>query len=108
MSNPQTPVWVGLLPLILIVALLGGGYLYMRRRGYTDDGARTIVRCRNGHLFTTIWIPGASFKAVRLGALRIQYCPVGNHWTIVTPVKPEDLTDDELEFARSHHDSNLP
>jgi hypothetical protein len=25
------------------------------------------VRCRRGHLFTAIWIPGISFKAVRLG-----------------------------------------
>ena len=45
------------------------------------------VRCRSGHTFTTTWIPGASLKAVRLGPWRVQRCPVGRHWSIVTPVK---------------------
>lgn len=37
------------------------------------------VRCSAGHLFTTIWMPIASIKAVRLGGERWQYCPVGHH-----------------------------
>jgi hypothetical protein len=36
-----------------------------------------IVRCSKGHLFTTIWVPLASFKAVRLGSRRYQRCPGG-------------------------------
>jgi hypothetical protein len=40
----------------------------------------TPVRCSAGHLFTTIWVPLGSLKAVRLGGTRYQYCPVGHHW----------------------------
>jgi hypothetical protein len=39
-----------------------------------------IVRCSQGHLFETIWIPLVSFKAVRLGTRRLQRCPIGHHW----------------------------
>jgi len=35
------------------------------------------VRCSAGHLFTTIWIPLASLKSVRLGDRRYQRCPAG-------------------------------
>ena len=45
------------------------------------------VRCRDGHEFTTTWIPGVSFTSLRLGPWRVQRCPVGRHWSIVTPVK---------------------
>jgi hypothetical protein len=38
----------------------------MKLRGYRIGG-NLVVRCRKGHLFTTIWIPGASVKAVRFG-----------------------------------------
>jgi hypothetical protein len=50
-------------------------------------GGKLVVRCRSGHLFSTIWIPGVSLTSIRLGWWRIQRCPVGNHWTIVTPVR---------------------
>jgi hypothetical protein len=71
-------------------------------------GGNVVVRCRAGHLFTTIWIPGASVKALRLGWWRVQRCPVGRHWSLVTPVKEADLTEDERRFAREHHDIGLP
>ena len=58
-------------------------------------GAETIVRCRAGHLFTTLWIPGVSLKALRLGWWRLQRCPVGQHWTVVTPVRGDALTPEE-------------
>jgi hypothetical protein len=67
-----------------------------------------IVRCRSGHLFTTIWIPGASFKAIRLGVVRFQHCPVGDHWTIVTPVDPNNLTDAERRAAEARRDARIP
>lgn len=74
------------------VALLNLG---MRRRGYAIPG-RTPVRCARGHLFATVWVEGGSLKAVRLGpTTRFQRCPVGRHWSIVHPVKPVDLTDEE-------------
>src|SRR5690242_19029254 len=42
-------------------------------------GPHVLVRCRAGHLFTTIWLPGASMKSLRLGPWRVQRCPVGHH-----------------------------
>jgi len=81
--------------------------LAMKLRGY-PLGGRLIVRCRRGHLFTTIWIPGASLKAIRLGWLRVQYCPVGRHWSIVVPVRESELTEDEKRLARGHDDVRLP
>jgi hypothetical protein len=71
-------------------------------------GGNVIVRCREGHLFTTIWIPGASVKALRLGRWRYQRCPVGNHWSLVTPVRESELTEEERELAHSHRDIRLP
>ena len=66
-----------------------------------------VVRCRDGHLFTTVWLPGASFKAIRLGWLRLQRCPVGDHWSIVTPVRDEDLTPEQRRIARQHRDGPI-
>lgn len=81
--------------------------LFMRRRGYSI-GLHAAVRCREGHVFTTIWIPGASLKAIRLGALRFQYCPVGRHFTVVRPLKESALTDEVVAVARLHHDVPVP
>jgi hypothetical protein len=78
-----------------------------RSKGYSF-GRNVVVRCRRGHLFTTVWIPGASVKAVRLGLWRVQWCPVGRHVTVVTLVKDADLTEDEREFAAGHHDVRVP
>ena len=83
------------------------GTILATRRGYRF-GRNTPVRCRQGHLFTTTWIPGASLKAVRLGFWRVQWCPVGRHVDLVHPVKAADLTDDEREFAAGHHDMMVP
>jgi hypothetical protein len=77
------------------------------RRGFLF-GADTVVRCRAGHLFTTTWIPGASFKALRLGWWRLQRCPVGTHWSVVTPVRNSDLTPEEQRHAAARHDRRIP
>ena len=79
----------------------------MKARGY-PIGGRIVVRCREGHLFTTLWLPGASVKSVRLVWWRIQRCPVGRHWTIVTPVRDFELTDDERREAHEHPDTWIP
>ena len=71
-------------------------------------GGNVIVRCRAGHLFTTIWIPAASVKALRLGWWRVQRCPIGHHWSLVTPVNASELTEGERRSAREHHDVWLP
>jgi len=79
----------------------------MKLRGYRIGG-NLVVRCRKGHLFTTIWLPGASLKSVRLGWWRVQRCPVGKHWSIVTPVKESELSKDERRIASEHRDVRLP
>jgi hypothetical protein len=78
-----------------------------RRRGYSGLGGRTLVRCRAGHVFSTLWVPGVSFKALRLGWYRAQYCPVGRHWTMVRPIKDQSLSAAEREIARSTRDLPL-
>lgn len=81
--------------------------LIARLRGY-GVGGNTVVRCRRGHVFTTLWIPGVSVKSVRLGWWRVQRCPVGRHWTIVVPVRPVDLSRRERRAADRTHDIRLP
>ena len=81
--------------------------LAMWLRGY-PIGGRLVVRCRQGHLFTTLWIPGVSLKAARFLWWRFQRCPVGQHWTVVTPVKPSELSVRERRSARKHTDIPIP
>jgi hypothetical protein len=71
-------------------------------------GGNVTVRCKEGHLFTTIWIPAASLKSLRLGWWRLQRCPVGRHWSIVTPVKESDLSEQEKRTARETKDIRIP
>jgi hypothetical protein len=66
------------------------------------------VRCSQGHLFTTIWIPLASLKAVRLGGSRYQRCPVGRHWALVMPLDPATATPADLGAAAAVHDLRIP
>ena len=69
----------------------------------------TPVRCSAGHLFTTIWVPLGSLKAVRLGSTRYQYCPVGHHWAIVTRLDMDMApTREELAKAALVHDVRIP
>ena len=94
--------------LILVVAGVAvGGTLLARRLGY-NLGTNTIVRCRQGHLFTTIWIPGVKLKELDLVVARVQRCPVGQHWSLVVPVREADLTDADRQFAQEHHDIRIP
>jgi len=93
--------------LALVIAALVVGTLVARRLGY-KVGGNTVVRCREGHVFTTIWIPGVSFKAIRLGWARFQRCPVGGHWSVVTPVRDLDLTVEERRQAAAPHEVNIP
>ena len=93
---------------ILITAGVAvGGTLIARRLGY-KLGTNTVVRCRQGHLFTTIWIPGIKLKEVDLVVARIQHCPVGNHWSLVVPVRAETLSAEDRDLALSHHDVKIP
>jgi hypothetical protein len=93
--------------LLMVAATVGVESALMKLRGY-PIGGNLVVRCRRGHLFTTIWLPGVSLKAARLGWLRLQWCPVGKHVSIVTPVKDSELTETERQAASEHKDVRLP
>ena len=67
-----------------------------------------VARCRDGHLFTTLWIPGISVKSLRFGPWRFQHCPVGHHWSIVTPVRRADLSEEERRGTDAVHDARVP
>jgi hypothetical protein len=87
----------------VVLAETAGLWLRTRR-----IGGNLIVRCRAGHLFTTLWVPAASVKSLRLGLWRVQRCPVGHHWSLVTPVNERELSEDERRFAQEHRDIPLP
>jgi hypothetical protein len=92
---------------VLLVAAVLFEVAALRARGY-GLGGNVVVRCRRGHLFTTIWIPGASFKSIRLGWWRLQRCPVGRHWSIVTPASRSELAEAELRRAADTKDVRIP
>jgi hypothetical protein len=93
--------------LALMIAATATFTATARRLGY-GFGGKAPVRCRRGHLFTTLWIPGVNLKALDLGAARIQWCPVGGHWSLVTPLRTADLSADERRSAAAHHDLRIP
>jgi hypothetical protein len=89
----------------LATAVTESAGLWLRTRRL---GGNVIVRCRQGHLYTTIWIPAASVKSLRLGLWRVQRCPVGHHWSLVTPVDEAKLSRSECRRAHAARDIRIP
>jgi hypothetical protein len=81
---------------VMVGVTVGGRLLGYKLGGYV------VVRCRRGHLFTTLWIPGVKFQSLDLGIARFQRCPVGRHWSLVVPVRERDLTEEQRLEARAH------
>jgi hypothetical protein len=107
------PLWLTLVLVVVIgagivVVIAVAGSRAGQRRGYSGMGGETVVRCNRGHLFTTVWIPGSSLKAVRLGYRRYQRCPVCGKWRMVEPVADAELTDEDRRTAAEHHTGRLP
>jgi len=93
---------------VLVVAgVIAGGTLIARRLGY-NLGTSTIVRCRQGHMYSTVWLPGVKFKELDLAVARVQRCPVGQHWSLAVPVRDVSLTEEERQYALAHHDIKIP
>lgn len=92
------PRW--LVPLTLAFA----GAVIAPRISTVRRALDTVVRCSSGHLFTTLWFPPGSFKAIRFGRARLQRCPVGHHWAVVRRADQSELSPDDLADAREHHD----
>ena len=91
-----------------VIAFYAVATVVARRCGYSGLGGRTLVRCRAGHLFRTIWVPGVSVKSIRLGWYRAQFCPVGRHWTLVSPIKDTALSDDQRHLTLVPDDISIP
>ena len=106
MSDLTQVLLYGLVLMIVAVIAVRIGRI-SRAQGFRY-GRDVIVRCREGHLFTTTWIPGVSFKAIRLGLVRMQYCPVGDHVTAVKVMRDEDLTPAQRLEASRHRDNGVP
>ncbi len=94
--------------LIGAVALTAVEWVYVASRRGRVLALDTVVSCRGGHRFTTWWIPGASVKSLRLVFWRIQFCPVGRHWSLVGPVRVSTLSEGQLREAQARHDWRLP
>ncbi|MGO8905389.1 MAG: hypothetical protein ACLQMH_07175 [Solirubrobacteraceae bacterium] len=88
--------------IVVLGGLIVGGLLNVFKR------FERPVRCSSGHLFTTIWIPWASVKAIRLGSRRFQRCPVGHHWTTVERLDHTTTAPADLEGAAAVHDIHVP
>jgi hypothetical protein len=93
--------------LLIIVAGFLVEPILLLARGY-PIGGNIVVRCRDGHLYTTLWIPSVTVKALRLGWWRFQRCPVGQHWSIVTPVKESELSALDRWRAARYKDLPIP
>ncbi len=92
---------------MVAVSVIAGGTVAARLLGY-KLGGNVVVRCRQGHVFSTIWIPGVKLKSLDLVVARVQRCPVGKHWSLVVPVRESELTEGERQFAKEHHDVPIP
>jgi hypothetical protein len=93
-------------PRILLLPLLVGVFFavseWLRRRN--PERFEPVVRCEQGHLYRSIWVPGGSLKAVRWFDRRYQWCPVGRHWSWTRRVDERDLSEEERRSADAVHD----
>ncbi|MCL2395867.1 MAG: hypothetical protein FWC87_14435 [Acidimicrobiaceae bacterium] len=87
--------------LLLAIALPAVITVGGRALGY-KFGGNVVVRCRQGHLFTMLWVPGVKLRSLDLGIARFQRCPVGRHWSLVVPVRDRDLTAEQRQEAQAH------
>lgn len=98
-AGRSRPRW--LVPLTLAFA----GAVIAPRIARVRRSLDTVVRCSSGHLFTTLWFPLGSFKALRFGKSRLQWCPVGRHVAVVRRADQAELSADDLAEAHEHHDA---
>jgi hypothetical protein len=104
-TQTQILIYVLALVILAVVAVRVGRMSKLQGYRYGHD---VIVRCRDGHLFMTTWIPMMSVKAIRFGLVRVQYCPVGDHVTAVRLIRDEDLRPAERLEASRHRDNGVP
>jgi hypothetical protein len=104
-SGGHLPVEIAV-PVIAAVVLLK--VVTAKLRGRPALGGEILVRCSQGHLFRTNWSPFGSLTSIRLGSARFQHCPVGDHWSLVRPVKDSDLSAEDRRMAEQNRDILSP
>jgi hypothetical protein len=67
-----------------------------------------IMRCPDGHLFETPFLPFASFKAVRTPRGRYQRCPVDGRWGLMDLQPTAELTPEQLAEAHEQRTTPIP
>jgi len=87
-------------PIVAAVVLIK--VVAARLSGQSALGNEIVVRCSRGHLFTAKWSPLGSFTSIRLGSARYQYCPVGDHWSLVRRVNDAELTPEDRQIAEQN------
>ena len=107
-NDRQVQILQVLLIVLVVAALWVVASRFVRVTRLSQPNGRVVVRCRDGHVFTTIWVPFMSIKAIRLGLVRFQWCQVGRHRAFVTPVPPGQLTDLERRQAAFFDDGGVP
>jgi hypothetical protein len=97
-----------MIPLIIIVVAafvaFAGGAVVAARKGY-KNGGEVVARCRQGHLFMTVWVDRFSWHRLDVGFAKIQRCPVGDHLTVVRPVETSALSAEDKKSAKQTRDS---
>lgn len=67
-----------------------------------------VMRCSQGHLFETPFVPFASLKALRTPTGRVQRCPVCGRMRAVELMLTEELTPRQRAEAHGHRTGPLP
>lgn len=67
-----------------------------------------VMRCVDGHLFETPFLPMLSLKAIRTPRGRIMRCPVDKHAGPVELMYTAELTPGQRQEARHNRTSPIP
>ena len=80
-----------------------------RRPGWVAwTGPVSVVRCSRGAVFQSTWVPLLSVTAIRLGPLRIQWCPVHQRVELVRRIDPRTMTPAERAQAARYPARPIP
>ena len=77
-------------------------------RRTSAKGSDTVVRCCAHHLFTTSWAADSGFTVGRYGPMRFERCPVTRHWSLVTPARTDELTEEQQQAGAAFHGARVP
>ncbi|WP_051939476.1 hypothetical protein [Phaeacidiphilus oryzae] len=67
-----------------------------------------VMRCPDGHLFETPFLPMVSLKAVRTPGGRYQRCPVDGRWRLMDLQITSELSPEQRAEARRHRTTPIP